>query len=219
MRNILVLSAFTALSVGALFACSGVDSDLLAPGGSSFGGGTDAGSTDSGRRSADGGKKGDASASGDSGGGGGGGGDTDDGGGGGGGGGGTVKPALCGSALTCTTTDPVCCATQASNGLTTSTSYGCVGAAGECGGATQATVSCRDGDDCSGSVCCGALKDVSGAGGYNLVACSTSCVMKDSGGQLTTQVIFCKSDKDCAGTGLTCQPSVVLDGFNVCGQD
>ncbi len=218
MRNRLVFSTLATLSALALFACSGVDSDLLAPGGSS-GGATDAGSTDSGRRSADGGKKSDAGSNGDTdagGGGGGGGGGHDAGG---GGGGGSVKPALCGSSLTCTTADPVCCASQPSAGLATATSYTCVGAAGECGGASQATISCRDGNDCGSSICCGELKDASGSGGYNLVACSTSCVMKDSTGTLTTKVIFCNSTKDCGDTGLTCQPSGALGGFNVCGQD
>lgn len=209
------LAAFCIFSIfaGAAFACSGVDSDLFSgtpsDGGTVSDAGTDAKTTrDSGKS--------------DSGSGGGGGTDSG-GGGGGGGGGGTIVPAVCGDGTaTCSSGDPTCCATQG-DGFTTVTSYSCTSNPGSCNAVSQASIECRDNNDCSGGTpfCCGELLDVSGQGGYRGVLCESSCDAHYPDGGLSPQVPFCSdaTPNACTASGFTCQASSPLPGFDVCGQD
>lgn len=206
-RNGLVFSVIAASAATVLFACSGVSSDLLdaQPSGST-GSSNDSGASGDARVTrSDGGKTSDGGiVKPDS-----------------GGGHGDVVPAVCGSSLSCNTTDPKCCGLQG-DGLTTTTSYTCTASDSECTGMTNGvTVECRDNSDCGGSapICCGVLKDVSAQGGYTSVKCQSSCTEKDTGGNLTTNVIFCSTSDVCTADGFTCGASTILPGFNVCGQD
>lgn len=190
-----------------LFACSGVSSDLLdaQPSGSTGTSGDGGTNGDARVTRGDGGKTGDAGiVKPDS-----------------GGGHGDVVPAVCGSSLTCNSTDPTCCGIQG-DGLTTTTSYSCAANGSECTGMSTAAVpiECRDNSDCSGgNICCGTLRNVSAQGGYATVKCQSTCPEKDTGGNLTTNVIFCSNSDVCTADGLTCQTSNILPGFNVCGAD
>ncbi|MGH7280689.1 MAG: hypothetical protein ACRELY_04135 [Polyangiaceae bacterium] len=208
-RNSLVFSAIAASAAMVLFACSGVSSDLLdaQPSGASGTSGDGGSNGDARTTKTDAGKVTvtDSGTKVDSG----------------GGHPGEIVPAICGSSLTCNTTDPTCCGLQG-DGITTTTSYTCTANDGECTGMSSGVaVECRDNSDCGGSapICCGVLQDVSAAGGYATVKCQSSCVEKDTGGNLTANVIFCASSDACAADGLTCGPSNILTGFNVCGQD
>jgi len=196
------------------FACSGVDSDLFSATDNGGSGSTDAG-TDAARTTRDAGKS--------------------DGGGTGGSGDagvkpidsgltGSVVPAVCGASTTCSSSDPTCCATQSTNGITP-TSYTCTPGPSSCGsgGATSPLpVLCRDDSDCTGGkLCCGELVDATGTGGYQSVSCESSCAPKD-GANLSSHVIFCASTTTtgaCAAAGLTCTASAILPGFIVCGGD
>lgn len=192
----------------ALFACTGVSSDLLdgQPTGSSGGSGDGGASGDARVTRGDGGRV--TSDAGivkpDS-----------------GGGHGDVVPAVCGSSLTCNSTDPTCCGIQG-DGLTTTTSYSCTANGSECSSMSTAAVpiECRDNSDCSGgNICCGVLKNVSAQGGYASVRCQSSCQEKDTGGNLTANVIFCSNSDVCTADGFTCGASTLLPGFNICGND
>ena len=205
-RFTLLAGAFATLTT---IACSGVDSDLFSTTGDGGSSSVDSGSSDSGKTIRDAGKTGtDAGPV------------KND-------GGGpqptAIVPAVCGASLSCNSTDPTCCATQG-DGTITTTSYACAASPSDCGsgGTSPLPITCRSDADCSGgNVCCGELVAASAAGGYKSVSCTSSCQAKD-GANFTTHVPFCDSlstPSSCSTFGLTCQDSVILPGFIVCGGD
>jgi hypothetical protein len=208
-KPILVFCILSSIAFGA-FACGGVDSDLFA--GLPIDGGNVADAGGDARNKSD-------AARSDAGGGG------NDGGGGGKDSGpkpGSVVPTLCGSSLNCTSSSPTCCATQTNNGLTTTSTYSCTSNASSCNATGDAPVACRDQNDCSGQLCCGELFDPTATNGYQHVICESTCVAKDDAGAFTAHIPFCTIGQIpdvCAPSGLTCQASSIMPGFNVCGGD
>jgi hypothetical protein len=211
-KPLVVICIFSSIASGAL-ACSGVDSDLFA--GLPFDGGsvTDAGSDAKNNHDA---SRSDGSifVDGDSGGGG-----TDS------GSGpppGTILPTVCGDTLECNSSDPTCCAMQVNNGISiASTTYSCTSSTSTCNATGDAPISCRDNRDCGGQQCCGELFDPSATTGYEFVRCESSCIAQNDAG-LTSHVPFCSVGQTpdvCAPYGMTCMPSNLMPGFNVCGQD
>jgi hypothetical protein len=210
-RSIFVIGIIASMG-SAAFACGGVESDLFSDNGVGGDTVTDA-STDARNTKGDSGKS-DASTTGD------------------GGiitpvdGGGPrpgIVPALCGTSTTCNSSNPTCCATQ-SDGLGTPASYGCTPSASSCTSSSKVPVGCRDNTDCGGGApnCCGELVDPSAQGGYRNVICESTCVAEDDAGNVTAHVPFCTVGQlpdVCARWGLTCQPSTLLAGFSVCGND
>ncbi len=92
-----------------------------------------------------------------------------------------------------------------------------------CNATGDAPIACRDRTDCNGDqFCCGELFDPSASTGYKNVICESHCNAKDDAGAFTAHIPFCTIGQlpdVCAPSGLTCQASTLMPGFNVCGGD
>lgn len=110
---------------------------------------------------------------------------------------------------TCSSPD-VCCASSTGPGQTT---YKCQSAGKVCGSTAGSgtPIACATSADCAGGVCCG-VNDNNGH--YVKVACAADCTGQDANGD--TLIQFCDPSANDCPTGQQCNPSQLLQGFNVC---
>jgi hypothetical protein len=123
-----------------------------------------------------------------------------------------LPPILCGS-TSCSIPAGDCCFDPTGDGG--DGSYSCQTPAdpSSCSSEGGTPITCANGADCPGEVCCGTRNEEEDE--YLIVQCATSCTPDDN------QRLFCDPSStmdvnDCNALGGTCGASTILPGFTVC---